>query len=265
MPAVKNTTDSWNPENSLPSTPLRTMNVVVWLEGSTRLLSEHRGVDGEGCSVAAVSLFQRSVFLLRKRLWRCSQISPFELRGLWQALALLDTIGLTVRETAMKKLWEHYSKTWKKNNKLNFLWTKMARWEPLFDPESPRKSFCESPFFAFFPRRWGTWNSLFLGAQNGGFGWGTKSLCWRSLCLFCPLLHNIIYSTASLCRAPRQIVTDDRPRACTRKQSWWLAAPQGWEALLPNAGTCSLPWWMISQWNAPEWREGKYTPAEIIT
>ena len=35
------------------------------------------------------------------------------------------------------------------------------------------------PFFAFFPRKWGTYCTFFLRARYEGFGWGPKSLCWN--------------------------------------------------------------------------------------
>ena len=72
-----------------------------------------------------------------------------------------------------------------KNNKLNLLWPKMARWDPLFDPwNSLCKSLYVGPFLAFFPGKWGT-RKLFSGGRKWGVtGGGAKSWCWKVYVLF---------------------------------------------------------------------------------
>ena len=40
-----------------------------------------------------------------------------------------------------------------KNNKLNLLWPKMARWCPVFDPKNPPENVYVGLLLAFFPRK----------------------------------------------------------------------------------------------------------------
>ena len=73
-----------------------------------------------------------------------------------------------------------------KNNKLkkkNILWPKMAHLgTPVLIPKSPRKSLCGSLFCVLSQEM--RHINFFLGAKVGGFGWGPKSLCRKSLCAF---------------------------------------------------------------------------------
>ena len=46
-----------------------------------------------------------------------------------------------------------------KNNKLNFLWPEITRWEPpLLAPKSPEKVYVD-PFVALFPRKYLKWGT----------------------------------------------------------------------------------------------------------
>ena len=78
-----------------------------------------------------------------------------------------------------------------KNNKLNFLWLKMARLGPPFwHPKSPRKSLCGSLFCITSQemRRM----SFFLGAQNGVFWVGVKKFVLKIfMCFFGPLVEKM--------------------------------------------------------------------------
>ena len=57
----------------------------------------------------------------------------------------------------------------------------------IYRERAPNKSYV-GPFFCVLSREMLHINS-FLVAQNGVFGWGAKSLCWRSFCaFFCPLI-----------------------------------------------------------------------------
>ena len=70
----------------------------------------------------------------------------------------------------------HWNFKGRKNNKLNFLWPKMARLGPLFDPKTPRKCLCGSHFLRSFPGN-EAHKFFFWGPRMGDFGWGAKSLC----------------------------------------------------------------------------------------
>ena len=81
---------------------------------------------------------------------------------------------------------------------VNFLWPKIARLGPCFDAKNPPGKDFGDPLFRPFPGN--DAHQLSLGAQNGGFGWGPRSLCWKSLCAFFhPLLQS---SLARHCAAP---------------------------------------------------------------
>ena len=64
-----------------------------------------------------------------------------------------------------------------------FLWPKMSRLGPPFWPKTLLEHVYVDPFFAFFPRKRGTY-IFSWGPQIGCFGWEPNSLCWKSLCFF---------------------------------------------------------------------------------
>ena len=88
----------------------------------------------------------------------------------------------------------------RKNNKLNFLWPKMARLGPRFQPQNPHEKVYVGPFFVSFPTKWGTL-TFFWGPKIWDLAWGANvcvcvcvyvCVCWKSLCAFLSLsLHGI--------------------------------------------------------------------------
>ena len=68
---------------------------------------------------------------------------------------------------------------------INFLWPKMARWDPVFDPENPPEKFTWVPFLRCFIGNEA--HQLFLGAQMGGFWTGAKKLTLNKFMCFLPL------------------------------------------------------------------------------
>ena len=59
----------------------------------------------------------------------------------------------------------------------------MALLKPPFWPQKSPKKFMWAPFLRPFPGN-EAHKLFFWGPQLGCFGWGPKSLCWKSLCAF---------------------------------------------------------------------------------
>ena len=66
-------------------------------------------------------------------------------------MTLLLNVG--VQESHVLRAIPHEDKGRKKSNKLNFLWPKMPRLGPLFDPKNPPEKVYVGPFLASFLRK----------------------------------------------------------------------------------------------------------------
>ena len=75
------------------------------------------------------------------------------------------------------------------NNKLNFLWPKMARWDPVLDPQNPPKKFMFICLFCVLSQEMRHIN-FFLGVQNREFWVGDKKFMLKKFMCFSRPLKN---------------------------------------------------------------------------
>ena len=89
-------------------------------------------------------------------------------------------------------------------NKLNFLWSKTAVWDPLFDPPNPQNSLCGSLFCVLSQEM--RHINFFLGVQNGVFWVGAKKFMLENfMCFSVPIFLSTINFFTVFTRGPANL------------------------------------------------------------